>query len=65
MSIAIAGGVQMKECTDCLNRLSEDWAGINSCRSSEVTLERGDGLDLDLLLVGGAGGGVIIYGVSL
>lgn len=46
----------MKECTDCLNRLSEDWAGINSCRSSEVTLERGDGLDLDLLLVGGAGG---------
>ena len=37
----------MKECTDCLNRLSGDWAGINSCTSNEVTLESGDGSDLD------------------
>ncbi len=51
----------MKECTDCLNRLSEDWAGINSCRSNEVTLESGDGIDLDCCgrVV------VIIYGLGI
>lgn len=44
----------MKECTDYLNRLSEDWAGINSCRSNKVTLESGDGADVDCW---GRGGG--------
>lgn len=43
----------MKECTDYLNRLSEDWAGINSCRSNKVTLESGDGADVDCWVGGG------------
>ena len=47
----------MKECTDCLNRLSEDWAGINSCRSNEVTLDSGDSSDVDCLVGGCVWGG--------
>ena len=55
----------MKECTDCLNRLSEDWAGINSCRSNEVTLESGDGIDLDCCGRVVGGGGYYFLGLDL